>query len=510
MVDISDAIARMAGVRYPSIDETRARAQELLGRGTHHLIAGALVRGEGRKTITVVDPSTEDELGELSVASAADVDRAVTAAAAAQPGWYAIGPYARWQALQRVADALEGEIAPLAMMEAMDSGNPLIAMRNDIIMGIDELRYLAACGLDIRGSTMMTKPHRLHYTQNRPYGVVGRIIPFNHPARFFISKAVAPLIAGNGIVIKPPEQAPLTALMLAEVFNEHLPKGLVNVVSGDPTTGDALVRHPRVKRIAFTGSVRTGMRIQSSAAEVTVKAISLELGGKNPMIVLPDADLAAATDAAVVGMNLLTCAGQSCGSNSRVLVHDTVFEELSEQIVARYAAVRVGAAYLPDTEMGPLISATQFQRVTGFLDRAQRDGVTFATGGGRPEGMDRGYFVAPTVIVGPETGLEVASEEIFGPVLSIMPFGTEAEAVALANRVEYGLTASVWTHDVNVAHRMAAALEAGYVWVNDHGPHYLGTPFGGLKTSGTAREESTEEILSYTECQTIHLDFKAE
>lgn len=492
-----------------NIAEVRRLATSLLRRPEHHFIGGKLTAGSGSEYTTVLDPSTEEVLGEIQSADAGDMDRAIEAATGAQRAWFEIGPFERLQKLLELSDLLDGQVEILALLEALDSGNPVASMRKDIELGIKELRYIASLGLSLQGATIPSKPHRLHYTHMRPYGVVGRIIPFNHPARFFISKAAAPLIAGNGLVIKPPEQAPLTAIRLAELFNSVLPPGLVNVTSGGPQTGNALVRHPEVKRIAFTGSVATGMRIQASAAEVAVKSVSLELGGKNPMIVLADADLNLATEAAVSGMNLQTCQGQSCGSNSRILVHESRFDEYQSRVVDRLTHIRVGPAYDPEVDMGPLISESQYQRVNDFLESARIDGVEFALGGGRPTGLEHspGYFVAPTVLSGPSPQSRVASEEIFGPVISLMPWRTLDEAVELANRVEYGLTASVWTHEINVAHRLAHSLDAGYVWINQHGPHYPGTPFGGMKSSGTAREESIDEIVSFCEVQAVHLDF---
>lgn len=485
-----------------------ATVGSLLQSGRTALIGGQWVAAAAGETLAVVDPSTERLLGQVTQAGLAEVEDAVHAAQTAQRAWAALEPYQRQRRLEALASAIEARAEDLAILEAIDSGNPVVAMREDVAIGIKQMRYLAAAGLSLFGKAL---PNRgsLHYTIPEPYGVVARIIPFNHPAMFAMTKITAPLIAGNAVVLKPSEQAPMTALLLGQIISDVLPPGLVNILTGGGPTGRALVRHPRVKRIAFTGSAATGRAIQADAAAVGVKQVSLELGGKNPMVVLPDADLDRAVAGAVVGMNLPVCQGQSCGSNSRILVHESVFEQFQHKVVEAFAAVRVGVAYSDSTDMGPLVSATQYERVLGYLDWARQNDVTVAYGGGRPEDLADapGYFVAPTVLSAPEPDSRIAQEEIFGPVVSLLPWSDPAEALRVANSVEYGLTASVWTNDVGKAHQWAEALEAGYVWINEHGPHYVGTPFGGRKGSGTGREESLEEIESYCEVKAVHFTF---
>jgi 2-formylbenzoate dehydrogenase len=475
------------------------------------LIGGGWSGGSTADRLAIVDPSTERHVGDVVAAGPADVDDAVVAAEAAQRGWARIGGYERQRYLEALASAIEERAEDLALLESIDSGNPLVAMRDDVAIGVRQMRFLAAAGLSLFGRTIPGRGS-LHYTVPEPYGVVARIIPFNHPVMFAITKIAAPLIAGNTVVLKPSEQAPLSSLLLGQIITDVLPAGVVNILTGAAATGSALVRHPRVKRIAFTGSAATGRAIQADAAAVGVKNVSLELGGKNPMVILPDADIASAVAGAVVGMNLPVCQGQSCGSNSRILVHESVFRIFQDKLIEALSALRVGVAYDDHTDMGPLVSENQYRRVMGYLDWARENDVVIAHGGGRPSGMEAsaGYFVAPTVLSAPAPDSKIAQEEIFGPVVSLLPWSEPSEALRVANSVEYGLTASVWTRDVNRAHAWVEALEAGYVWVNEHGAHYVGTPFGGRKGSGTGREESLEEIESYCELKAVHMNFPDE
>jgi 2-formylbenzoate dehydrogenase len=331
---------------------------------------------------------------------------------------------------------------------------------------------------------------------------VGRILPFNHPALFMCSKIAAPLAAGNAVVVKPADQTPLSALRIAELADRVLPTGLVNVVTGDgPTTGTALVRHPLVERLGFTGGVATGAAILREAA-AGIKEVTLELGGKNPMIVLPDADLEATVARAVTGMNFEISAGQSCGSYSRVLLHEDVYDDFSEQYVAAVRALRVGPATDEATQMGPLISERHRDRVLGYIDSGTADGARLLTGG--PEGRRPGYFVEPTVFADVEPAAKIAREEIFGPVVALMRWRDVDEAVEIANAVPFGLTANICTNDLRMAHTLAARVTAGYVFINGDARHYPGTPWGGMKASGLGREESIEEAYSFTREKTVH------
>lgn len=477
------------------------------GRGFQLLIDGELCDAADGATSSTVDPSTGQMLTEVPEAGPADVERAVRAAAAAQPGWAAAGLEGRTAAFERLGQLLEENLEELAMLDAIDCGNPVRAMRDDVRISLPYVRGWPGIARGLLGQVVPASRDGLHFTTHRPYGVVGRITAFNHPLMFAATRPLPALITGNSVVLKPSPQTPLSTLRLAELFAEAFPPGVVNVITGGAATGDALVTSPTVKRIAFTGSVPVGLLIQRRAAESgRVKQVSLELGGKNAMVVFPDVDLDAAVEGAVAGMNLTVCQGQSCGSNSRLLVHAAIHDEFVARLAARVGELRVTTAYDESADMGPLIGPGHYDRVSGFLERAVADGAVLAAGGDRPaEAPPSGYFLRPAVLADVRPGMEVAREEVFGPVISVLPWHDYDAMLEIANGVDYGLTASVWTHDLDLAHRTAELLDAGYVWVNDSSRHYFGTPFGGTKDSGTGREESLEELFSYVETKAVHL-----
>jgi acyl-CoA reductase-like NAD-dependent aldehyde dehydrogenase len=467
-----------------------------------HWIGGARGSSDGDEWMTTIDPSTEEAIASVPLGTASDVDRAVQAARGAQREWVALSTLQRQRALRAFADRVLAEREDLARLDAIDSGNPIRAMRNDVAYGAASLELFAGFTGELKGQTIPASLGNLHYTLREPYGVVGRILPYNHPALFMCSKIAAPLTAGNAVVVKPADQTPLSALRIAELAGGVLPAGLVNVVTGDgQTTGSALVRHPLVERLGFTGGVATGAAILRDAA-AGIKEVTLELGGKNPMIVLPDADLEATVARAVTGMNFEISAGQSCGSYSRILLHEDVYDDFTERFVAAVRALRVGPATDEATEMGPLISARQRERVIGYIQSGIDEGARLLTGGA--DGRQRGYFVEPTVFADVEPDMKIAREEIFGPVVSLMRWRDVDDAVEVANAVPYGLTANICTRDLRMAHTLAARVTAGYVFINGDGRHYPGTPWGGVKASGLGREESIEEAYSFTREKTVH------
>ncbi|HKQ00434.1 MAG TPA: aldehyde dehydrogenase family protein, partial [Actinomycetes bacterium] len=422
----------------------------------------------------------------------------------AQRDWAARQPLERAEALRAFAARVR-ELAPeLCRIDAEDCGIPIRTMEAEVRTGASYLDYFAGLVLELKGQTIPATVGNLHYTVREPFGVVGRIIPYNHPVMFACEKIAAPLAAGNAVVLKPAEQTPLSALRLAALALEVLPPGLVSVLTGDgQTTGAAIVAHPAIQRLAFTGGVATGQEVLRASA-ASLKEVSLELGGKNPMIVFPDAAVDAAAEAAVTGMNFQISAGQSCGSNSRILVHRDLYEPFLERFLARVRAIRLGPAVDPQTEMGPLITDTHRDRVCGYIRSATEEGARLLSGGSVPQ--DRaGYFVEPTVFDRVSPGMRIAEEEIFGPVVTLFAWDHVDEMLQLANGVRYGLTANIWTNDLRQGHRVAAALEVGYVWVNGNGRHYVGTPFGGYKASGIGREESIDELFSYTRVKTVNV-----
>jgi acyl-CoA reductase-like NAD-dependent aldehyde dehydrogenase len=312
------------------------------------------------------------------------------------------------------------------------------------------------------------------------------------------------------VILKTPDQTPLSGLRLGEIVADLLPAGTLNILSGiGPVAGDALARHPDVRRLAFTGSPQTGRMIQRAAAETAVKTVSLELGGKNPLIVFPDADLELTAAGAVQGMNFHWTAGQSCGSTSRLIVHESLVDELVDAIVARLGDIRIGDPLDPTTEMGALVSEAQRDKVARYVDSAQQSGAQLVAGGGRPAHLQGGLFFAPTVFTDVPADALVAREEIFGPVLSVITWRDENEALAIANSVQYGLTASLFTRDIGRAHRLARRLDAGYVWVNNTSQHFPGMPFGGFKESGVGREEDGAELLAYTQVKSVNVSLGA-
>lgn len=452
----------------------------------------------------VEDPTSGRSLVPAPDCSPEDVDRVVQAAAEAQRAWAQVPARARAAKVREFAGLLGRHAEELATLDAIDAGFPLPIMRADVAAAITLMEIMADHALALGGGTFPLSGN-LHYTLHEPYGVVGRIVPFNHPLFFAAGKVAAPLVAGNAVVLKAPDQTPLSALRMAELAAEVFGPDLCAVITGHgAVSGQALVRHPLVRRIGFIGAPETGRLIQRQAAESGVKHVSLELGGKNALIVMPDADLARAADSAVFGMNYTATAGQSCGSTSRLLLHESIADQVLESVVEQVRAIRVGHPLAEGTQMGPVIDRRQYEKSLGAIDAAVGAGSRVLAGGGRPDTVgEEGWYVAPTVLGAMAPDNPAAVEEIFGPVLSVLTFREEDEAVAIANASRYGLTAGVWTSDVSTAHRMAARLEAGYVWVNGSSRHFWGLPFGGMKASGVGREESVDELLSYTETKAV-------
>jgi 2-formylbenzoate dehydrogenase len=451
-------------------------------------------------TYPVEDPSTGKILTEVPDCTDAEVDELVRAASAAQQAWGALPPRARAANVREFGRVLVEHREELALLDAIDAGFPLHMMRLDVDAAVELLELFCDAALELGGRTIPVSDN-LHFTTQQPYGVVARIGAFNHPFFFSAAKVAAPLVAGNAVILKAPDQAPLSALRMAELAATVLPHDLCITISGrGPGAGRALVRHPTVRRIGFIGSPETGRLIQQDAASVAVKNISLELGGKNAMIVMPDADLDRAAQAAVTGMNFTWTAGQSCGSTSRLLVHESIAEEVTAAVADVVSNIVVGHPLDPTAQMGPLISEAQYQKSLDAIQSGIRSGARVVAGGSRPASVgDDGWYLSPTVLADVPPDSDVATTEIFGPVLSVITFRDEDEAIAIANSVEYGLTGAIWTSDITRAHRMAQAVDAGYVLINGASRHYWGLPFGGVKSSGIGREESVEELISYSE-----------
>lgn len=460
------------------------------------------------QVFSVTSPGNGQSLGTAADASAADVDLAVRAARTAFPAWRDTAPLERARILRRVAQIVRDNARELALLDALDCGNPVAAMVGDAAIAAAQIDFFAGLVTEMKGASIPMGPDRLNTSVREPLGVVARIVPFNHPFMFAAGKSAAPLAAGNTIVVKPPEQAPLSALRLAELLEDVLPPGVFNVVTGSGlATGEALVAHPGTDSVALIGSVGAGQGVMRTAAE-RVKPVLLELGGKNALIAFPDADPAAVADAMIAGMNFAWC-GQSCGSTSRAFLHADIHDAVLTELQARIGKFRPGRPEDWATTMGAIISAPQHQRILRYIQTATSEGATLLTGGCAPDTDDTkgGLFIEPTVFTGVTQDMTIAREEIFGPVLAVLEWRDEAAMLRDVNAVDVGLTCAIWTNDLAAAMRVSATVDVGYVWVNEVSRHFLGAPFGGMKLSGLGREECLAELLSFTREKNIHIRY---
>lgn len=473
-------------------------------------IGGEAAYASDGGVIEAVNPATGENIGTFPAATREDVDKAAAAAGSAFAVWRKTEPEQRARALLDLARIIEEHQEELAALDVADNGSPIREMRNDTKIAVEQLRYFAGLVHQVRGETIPASYDRINYTLQQPYGVVARIIPFNHPLMFAAAKIAAPIAAGNAVILKPSEHTSLSALRLGELSRGILPDGVLNVVTGyGHTAGDALVRHPDIRRLAFIGASDTGRSILAASASTNLKNVTLELGGKNPLVIFPDADLDKAVLAAQRGMNF-TWQGQSCGSTSRLLIHRSIYEEFLDALTAAVGAMRQGPPADDETETGSLVNAAQFEKVKHYLGVGKAQGARVMAGGDRLKGggFDKGFFVPPTIFADVEPTSPLAMEEVFGPVLVAMPFDSYHEAISIANSVKYGLTASVFTQELRTAHKFARDIEAGYVWVNEVSRHFSATAYGGQKDSGLGREEGIEELFSYTQSKNVHINFE--
>jgi phenylacetaldehyde dehydrogenase len=471
------------------------------------LIGGKWVQAASGKTFPTYNPATGEVLAHVAEGDKEDINRAVVAARAAflkGSPWKKLTPSERGRMMWKLADLMEKRAEEFAQLESLDQGKPVtIARVADVPISIDQIRYFAGWATKIEGSTIPISAQGgqfFAYTLREPIGVVGQIIPWNFPLVMATLKLGPALATGCTVVLKPAEQTPLTALLLGELIEEAgFPAGVVNIVTGfGETAGAALAAHSDVDKVAFTGSTEVGKLIVH-AATGNLKKVSLELGGKSPNIVFQDADI----DRAIPGAAnaIFFNQGQVCAAGSRLYVEDKQFDRVVDGVSQLASKIRIGPGMDPTTQMGPLVSEEQLNRVCGYLESGFSEGAKATTGGSR-EG-DKGYFVKPTVLVNTNEKMKVVREEIFGPVVTVMPFSDVDDLVAKANNSEFGLAAAVWTRDIGKAHRIASEIRAGTVWINCYGVLDSAMPFGGYKQSGWGREMGRQMLDLYTETKSV-------
>ena len=470
-----------------------------------HYIDGQLVDSADGATFDVLDPVTNETYVQAAAGQQADVDRAVAAARRAftDGPWPRLLPRERSRVLHRIADIVEASDARLAELESFDSGLPITQALGQARRAAENFRFFADLVVAQTDDAYKVPGRQINYVNRKPIGVAGLITPWNTPFMLESWKLSPALATGNTVVLKPAEFTPLSASLWAQIFEEAgLPRGVFNLVNGlGEDAGDALVKHPDVPLISFTGESRTGQLIFANAAPL-LKGLSMELGGKSPAVVFADADLEAAIDATIFGVFSLN--GERCTAGSRILVQRDVYDEFVERYAAQAERVVVGYPDDPTTEVGALVHPEHYDKVMSYVELGKGEGRLVA-GGGRPDGFDRGNFVAPTVFADVAPDARIFQEEIFGPVVAITPFDSDEQALTLANNTPYGLAAYVWTNDLKRAHNFAHAVDAGMVWLNSNNVRDLRTPFGGVKASGLGHEGGYRSIDFYTDQQAVHI-----
>jgi phenylacetaldehyde dehydrogenase len=485
-------------------------AQQFVDRVGSLWINGQWKSARSGETFEVYNPATGEVIARCAAGDQADIDAAVQAARRALESgpWSKMTPSERGRLIWKLGDLLEEHADELAEIETLDNGKPLAAARaGDVPLAVDLFRYMAGWATKISGETFpisvpyMPGAEFFSYTAREPIGVVGQIIPWNFPLLMAAWKLGPALAAGCTVILKPAEQTPLSALRLGELIEEAgFPQGVVNIVTGlGETAGAALAAHRDVDKVAFTGSTEVGRLIVAAAGKTNLKKVTLELGGKSPNIVFADADLSAAIAGAANA--IFFNHGQCCCAGSRLYIHKSVYDEVVEGVAHEARQIRLGSGFDPATQMGPLVSQEQLDRVCGYIDAGQREGAQMVTGGKRHG--DQGYFVEPTVFAGTQPSMKIVQEEIFGPVVAAMPFDEPDEVLAQANATTYGLAAAIWTRDISKAHRLARRLKAGTVWINCYNVFDAALPFGGYKESGWGREMGRAAVELYTESKAV-------
>ena len=498
----------MAQTLGQSLQENITKAEQYLARWHQtplgHFINGQPTASTGTELFDNLSPVTEERLNQVAAGNAADVDAAAKAAKAAFPAWRDIGGDARRAMLHKVANAIEARREEIAFVECMDTGQPLRFMSAAAARGAENFRFFADRAHTAANGLSLPARDHLNYTTRVPLGPVAVITPWNTPFMLSTWKIAPALAAGCTVVHKPAEWSPLTAMLLAEIITEAgVPPGVINVVNGlGEGAGKLLTEHPSIRATAFIGESKTGSLIMSQGAP-TLKRVHLELGGKNPVIVFADADLDRAVDAAVFMIYSLN--GERCTSSSRLLIESSIYDHFVELVAARAGKLKVGHPLDVATEIGPLIHKRHFEKVANYFEIAKSEGAQIRAGGIKDSSQTKGYFVKPTLFSGASNTMRIAREEIFGPVLTAIPFKDEDDALCIANDTPYGLAAYLWTNNVGRALRMSSQLEAGMIWVNSENNRHLPTPFGGTKASGIGRDGGDYSFDFYMETKNVCL-----
>ena len=459
--------------------------------------------GEYRETIS---PGNGNVITKVAFAGAKDTEAALQAAHAAFPSWRATSPTERGKLLRQAAQVLREHAIELAMLDALNIGSPIAIMAGDAHFGAEHIDFFAGLIPAVTGETMNLGDETFNYTLREPLGVVARIVASNHPLMFTSFKLAAPLAMGNTVVIKSPEQAPLSAMRLVELIGNIFPPGVLNVLAGGVECGKTMSTHPIVRKVTLVGSLPTGRAIQKAAAD-SLKLSSFELGGKNALIAYPDADIDRLVDGVVAGMNWSWC-GQSCGSTSRVFLHETLHDKVLALVKEKLEkSFYPGNPLDTATTMGSLVSKAAQDRVLRYIKLGKDAGATLVTGGKPPttEDTKSGFFVEPTIFADVKQDMAIAVEEIFGPVMCVLKWTNEEDMLEQVNSVEYGLTGAIYTSSMSTAQKTIRRVEAGTVWVNTVGTHFLSMPFGGYKQSGIGREDCLEELVEMTQCKAVHV-----
>ncbi|MGN1400005.1 MAG: aldehyde dehydrogenase family protein [Bacillus sp. (in: firmicutes)] len=491
-----------------AILDVSSKLQDFLKTPKKLYINGQFTESVSQKTFTTPNPATGEVLAEIYEADAADINIAVKAARQAfdRGPWSKMSAASRSRLMYKLADLMEKHKTELAQLETLDNGKPISETTNaDIPLAIEHMRYYAGWSTKIVGQTIPVSGKFFNYTKHEAVGVVGQIIPWNFPLLMAMWKLGAALATGCTVILKPAEQTPLSALYLAELIEEAgFPPGVINIVPGfGETAGSALVDHPEVDKIAFTGSTEVGKLIMSKASE-TLKRVTLELGGKSPNIILPDADMTKAIPGALNGV--MFNQGQVCCAGSRVFIQKKQYDNVVADMVSHAKKIKQGAGLNPETQIGPLVSSSQQNRVLNYIESGLSEGAELLTGGSKP--TEEGYFVSPTIFSAVKDDMKIAREEIFGPVISAMPFENLDDLIDRANNSEYGLAAGVWTENLKSAHYIADKLRAGTVWVNCYNAFDAASPFGGYKQSGIGREMGSYALDNYTEVKSVWIGMK--